>query len=342
MTFLRNCWYMAGWSSDLAGSPLGRVLLNEPVALFRDGEGVAHAVQDRCPHRFVRLSRGRVVNGALECPYHGLRFDGAGHCSHNPQGDPPALAKVTSYPLVERHAILWIWMGDAEKADPALIPDFSPNDPDENHVQGDHIYMDCDYRFCVDNILDLSHIQYTHRESLAPIFAGAAGEDCQTRQDGDVVYSFRRYLDVPVKPVMVRPGGPQLGEKLDFWLNVRWQAPAVMLLYNGAPDSDLSFTLSADSTRHTHIFTPETETRCHYWFGAARPKALFDADSVQIEMARLRGPFMDEDKPMLAEQQQAFGDQDFWAARPVILPADASAVRARRLLDKLIRMENAA
>ena len=125
-TYLRNCWYVAGWSDDLTDTPQAKVFLEEPVALFRDGDGVAKAIGGRCPHRFAALGDGSVIDGALACPYHGLRFDGPGVCVHNPHlGDPPPKASVPVYPLVERYRLLWIWMGDVEKANPSLIPDFS-------------------------------------------------------------------------------------------------------------------------------------------------------------------------------------------------------------------------
>jgi len=82
--YLRQCWYVAGWADDLGSDPVDRVFLEEPVALFRDEAGLAHAVGGRCPHRFAPLGQGRVIDGALACPYHGLRFDGAGACVHNP------------------------------------------------------------------------------------------------------------------------------------------------------------------------------------------------------------------------------------------------------------------
>lgn len=57
-TDLRRCWYVAGWADALGESPQDRIFLEEPVALFRDEAGVAHAVGGRCPHRFAPLVLG--------------------------------------------------------------------------------------------------------------------------------------------------------------------------------------------------------------------------------------------------------------------------------------------
>src|SRR5687767_3022712 len=127
MRYLRNCWYMAGWSKRLArGEVIARTILDEPMALFRDLDGEVGAVQDRCPHRFAPLSAGKVSDGGvLVCGYHGLGFDRSGACALNPHGPILRAARITSWPLIERHGIIWIWMGDAGACDPASIPDFS-------------------------------------------------------------------------------------------------------------------------------------------------------------------------------------------------------------------------
>ena len=82
--YLRNCWYAATYANDVGDTPFARQLLGEFVVLFRTSDGVAHALEDRCPHRFAPLSMGTVVEDQLQCPYHGLRFGTDGACSYNP------------------------------------------------------------------------------------------------------------------------------------------------------------------------------------------------------------------------------------------------------------------
>src|SRR4051812_26504091 len=122
--FLRNAWYMAGWAGELGREPLARRLVGEAIVLYRKENGDPVALQDRCPHRFAPLSRGKLHQDTIECGYHGLRFDAAGQCVLNPHGNChiPQGAKVRSYPLVEKNTLAWIWMGTPELADPSLIP----------------------------------------------------------------------------------------------------------------------------------------------------------------------------------------------------------------------------
>ena len=76
---IRNCWYVAGWSHQFeAGKPTQRMLLGEPVVIWRTQEGVVVAMEDRCVHRLAPLSLGRIEGNAIRCLYHGLLFDADG------------------------------------------------------------------------------------------------------------------------------------------------------------------------------------------------------------------------------------------------------------------------
>jgi phenylpropionate dioxygenase-like ring-hydroxylating dioxygenase large terminal subunit len=78
------------------------------------------ALEDACPHRKLPLSMGRVKGDTIECGYHGLTVDCSGACAQVPGAEKiPHVARVQSYPTAERYGLLCIWMGDAEKADPA-------------------------------------------------------------------------------------------------------------------------------------------------------------------------------------------------------------------------------
>ena len=111
MEFVRNAWYVACWSADLNAAPKAATLLGERVVLFRDEDGRAAALEDRCPHRYLPLSMGAAVpGGGLRCGYHGMTFDSTGTCIAIPGQDriPPG-ARVHAYPIVESNGIVWIW-----------------------------------------------------------------------------------------------------------------------------------------------------------------------------------------------------------------------------------------
>ena len=117
--FLKDCWYVAALDHELIdGKLMGRTLLGEHVLLFRGESGKVVALNDRCPHRGALLSKGRLEGDGVRCMYHGIKYDGSGKCVQIPGQDmiPPRL-KVRGYPIVERSRFIWIWMGDAAKAD---------------------------------------------------------------------------------------------------------------------------------------------------------------------------------------------------------------------------------
>ena len=132
--FLRNAWYVAAWSEELDSGLMGRTIMNEPIAIFRNAEGKVCAVEDRCCHRGAALTAGKVVENGLQCGYHGLVFDGDGKCVEIPGQDMiPSIARVKAYPVVEKQEFIWIWMGDPKLATPETIVDWPIHDQPEKY-----------------------------------------------------------------------------------------------------------------------------------------------------------------------------------------------------------------
>ncbi len=170
--FLKNCWYVAAWDHELGDhelgdAPLARTILDEPVVFFRDSKGAPIALEDRCSHRHAPLSNGTIDGDCIRCGYHGLLFNRDGACAEVPgQSKVPPGSAVRSYPVVEKWRWIWIWMGDPAQADEAHIPDFHWNDDPQWVSQGDRFHVGGGYRLLVDNLLDLSHVQYVHASTL--------------------------------------------------------------------------------------------------------------------------------------------------------------------------------
>jgi vanillate O-demethylase monooxygenase subunit len=165
----RNAWYMAGWDKDVpAGEVVAMTILGQMLALARDDSGAVFAMEDRCPHRAAPLSKGKCEAGGIRCWYHGVRFAADGRAVEIPGQDtiPPAL-KVRTFPVVERHAAIWVWMGDAAMADPEQIVDFvGYRHPDWAMTPG-RLDYEAPARLIHDNLLDLSHIAYVHKDTFA-------------------------------------------------------------------------------------------------------------------------------------------------------------------------------
>ena len=340
-TFLMNAWYVAGWASEIEpGAILARRLLDERIVLFRKGDGSVVALHGLCPHRMVSLGMGTLVDGTIQCGYHGLAFDANGVCVHNPQGAPPKTMQVRPYPVIERHSMVWIWMGDASKADPARIPDFSFQDPDVAYVGKGYLNVRASYELEIENILDLSHIEFLHATTLGSGQVSQGHYSC--RQEGETIWSRRDIIGEVMTDELATNMGLVPGQKADRWLNVRWNAPANLALFTGAIAHGRPRAEGIENPT-AHLFTPETRNRTHYWFSVPIPRADGPEGEAKAQAKAdwLKGPFSDEDVIMLEEQQENIGDRDLRTVKLGWLPGDAAGARARNILYSKIDAEAA-
>ena len=332
--YLLDTWYVAAWSSELSpGEVLGRTLLETPVALFRKADGTAAAVLDRCPHRFAPLSAGRVDQGRLLCGYHGLGFDGGGACVLNPHGPTLASLAIPAWPTVEAHHAIWIWFGVANKADPGLIPDLSflTTAPATAFSAG-MLTGKGHYELYVDNLMDLSHTDYLHPDTLGGGAVTKARPKVVETAEHIEVTSFAP--DTPPSPLL-RKLFPDLPAQTDFWQRVRWVAPGVMKLTAatgaaGGAEGDAMVNTNA------HIVTPETATSSHYFFAATRNFHVDDGDLNAVIATKRAEIFATEDGPMLAKVQDRMGDAEFWSLAPKLLAIDAAPVAVRRRMKAMV------
>lgn len=337
MTFIRNAWYVAALPEELGDRPLARTITGIPVVLYRQPDGTAAALLDLCPHRFAALSDGIVTDGRLQCPYHGLEFDGAGRCVHNPHGNGarPKSLSVRAFPLVERDALVWIWPGDAALADPAAIADFSCRTDPARRTVGGVGHVGCSYKLLVDNLMDLGHAQYVHRRNAASDAFGAqqrqivVGNDC-------------------IEALMVIPGGkpsPLMAKfvadpdsPVDMFNDIRWNKASAMLNFIGVAPVGGSREDSVNS-RGTHILTPETGESCHYFFGSSRNFALDDPAMDEVLRAWQAQALNQEDKGIVEAIRARLPYAAENRLKPAMLACDEAAVRVAREIERLEALE---
>lgn len=158
-------WYVACLSSELGGKrPLARTVDGTRLALFRDGRGQPAALLDRCPHRNVPLSCGRVRDGLLECCYHGWRFDQEGACRAVPGlvgGEADRRARrAAAYPAAELDGFVWVATGpDGVEGAPFRFP--RVDDPRYATVRR-HVALPAGLHACIENALDVPHTAFLH------------------------------------------------------------------------------------------------------------------------------------------------------------------------------------
>lgn len=168
---MRNAWYAVMFSGDLKKDrPSSIKLFGDPLVLFRDHAGMPACFLDSCPHRMVPLSLGKICEGAIECAYHGWRYDGSGRCVHIPllpAGQQiPRGARAHAYPAVERGGAVWVWPGDPRDADAELIPLPSDLPPGLEHAHSMTTLFPTRYDLLMEHVLDIPHFFSTHPSTL--------------------------------------------------------------------------------------------------------------------------------------------------------------------------------
>ncbi len=344
--FLHNTWYVVTPSDELKpGELMHRTILNEPLCFFRKEDGSVAAIRDVCPHRFVPLSMGTLCPGdKIQCIYHGLEFGADGKCVKNPHGSQKIsdALHLPSYTVVEKHKLMWIWMGD-RTPDLDKIPDYSClDDTPELHVtQFGYLHVKCHYGLLVDNLLDLSHICFTHAGILGN--PDSAETDPDVTVEGDAV-TVSRFTEDAETPGMIRmfTSDPELQARGDQWTAITW-FPASNLRLNFGACRTGEPRESGTGYMALHWLTPETDRTTHYYYCAARWNVQTDDDrnkELRELIYKMRTfAFADQDVPVIEAQQIAM-DSFPHEPDPQRLSIDSGPNAYEKILNRLIAEES--
>jgi phenylpropionate dioxygenase-like ring-hydroxylating dioxygenase large terminal subunit len=179
---IRNQWYVVLESKDVENNPIGVTRLGEKMVFWRNQSGAVHAAVDRCPHRGVALSVGKIRSEHLQCPFHGFEFDGSGKCvlipANGQNGAIPNAMHLDIYPTYEAHGLIWLWWGSLPPGNLAE-PQFFDNLDDSFYYGSAHDPWDAHYSRVIENQLDVVHLPFIHRNTI--------GRGNRTVVDGPVV-----------------------------------------------------------------------------------------------------------------------------------------------------------
>ena len=159
---LKSQWLPVCKSSTLKKKPRHVQVLGEDVVVFRVEDSLS-ALSDRCPHRNVPLSAGRVVRDCIQCPYHGWRFDRTGACQEIP-GTNPAEAcrpyKVPSFDVTEKAGLIWVRMKSNDDSSELRLSDHIVSKAYSSQIWSDEI--NANLINAVENFLDGTHTHFVH------------------------------------------------------------------------------------------------------------------------------------------------------------------------------------
>lgn len=338
--FLWNAWYIAAWDTEVEGGrPLARRILDKPLVLFRGESGKIIALDDRCPHRAALLSMGQREGDSLRCMYHGLLFDGTGQCVEVPGQDViPRALQVKSYPVIERSHLIWIWMGEPERADPIDIPDTHWHNGPKNVARDGYIRYGANYQFIADNLLDFSHLAFVHSNSLGSSSQAATKAQVQQIAEGVQVAFITLGGKIPAFARLTS----QLPDIVDRYQYYEWRIKSCFFSQNsmiGLPGEPFDGNDPLSVRINTiNVLTPETATSTHFFWSIAHSNFNPADPTVTDKLRDLVGGAFDEDRAMIEGQQRSVLDNS--EDKMIAIPADNALIRARRMLSQLLSEES--
>ena len=343
--YVKNCWYVAAWPSEVKEAPFARTICGVPVVFYRTGTGSVAALEDRCCHRNLPLSMGTIEGDGLRCGYHGLKYDATGACIEIPgQKQIPPGAHVASYPVVERWGMLWIWMGARARVDEGLLPHWDglvdPRLVRSNGNDEKPLPMRCNWQLNNDNLLDLSHVFHVHKSTL-----GAPGMELlpirTARSQGGVRMSRWIPNTLPV-PIFAQYLGLKEGALVDRWQGTDAELPTHCLIHAGfAPTGALEPEDEAGRDKYIrfHAFitaTPETELSSFMFYVQARNFARDNRELTRRVVEDFRRVFH-EDIAVMEGQQRV--NEQYPDAPTIDVTVDAPPLAMRRLLAERMAAE---
>ena len=227
---IRNQWYVVLESRELKDKPLGALRMGERMVFWRDAQGKAVCQVDKCAHRGASLALGTVVNGHVQCPFHGLEYDPSGSCvlipANGRTAPVPDALRLNTYPLHEENGFIWIYFGQPGCKAPAKGPKYfddikldmkysSVIDPWDNH-----------YTRVIENQLDMAHLPFIHHNTIGRGNRTVVdGPGILKTEEGFFIYVYNRLDDGGPRrsSAEVLAPDPTRDYKLEFRYPNLWQ-----------------------------------------------------------------------------------------------------------------------
>lgn len=330
-----HAWYAAATSEEVGRSPLARRVLGTRVVVWRTTNGTAVALEDRCAHRPVPLSGGRVDGDTIVAGYTGFRYAPDGRCLTVPtQDNVPFGAAVRSFPVHDDGSFVWVWPGEPQLARLRPPPDTSWLRDQDWASFGEAWETRAGIRLLLDNFSDITHVAHVDPEITPPALVAGPTPPLQVQVSETTLRFERAYPPAPVadwhalllggsgdEPCAQREEGEFRSPGL--WVD-RWHVDRP-----GGPTQSFVF---------THALTPvdETTTR-HVW----RVSRNFAPEAAATgTLAPLFGRYYRRVQQALETMQEMVTEDGTRAE--VSVAADAAATTVRRIMDRLVADETGA
>jgi len=334
-----NRWYVVASTDEIGAEPLARQVCGKRVVLFRDADGDIVCLDDRCSHRGFPLSAGRVVDGQIQCNYHGLRFDNCGRCTWAPGQDRiPSRANIVAHTTAVQGPWVWLWVGDLTAPDPGLLPRFPwLDDPDWAVVHGMEP-LAARYGLLVDNLLDLSHETFLHAGFIGTPEVAETPITTEVDEDAGVIRVSRHMEAAECPPFYSESTGLQ--SPIDRWQDIEYHAPGNYLLHirvapHGQDPAD-DDNGKAAYVKVLYGITPSTESTTLDFWAVCRNFAI-DDDEVSAFMAKMNREVVLQDVEALDQLEVYLAEQEAAGVTPVEVSfkIDTGGLAGRRMVEAM-------
>ena len=276
LPFVYNHWYIAGFKDEFTREPKAKTLLERSIVFYRTEAGELLAFQNRCLHRSFPLSESKLDGDHLVCRYHGIRYDTEGAVTRIPCQAQLADRKLHKYALKEVGPFVFIWMGDEDATDKeekfVQLPFL--DDPAFRTV-GDEIGLESNYLLMLENLNDLKHFAYLHRDSFGLDDSFLDAERVVEKTEEGIHCRHVNHVSNPMEAALPPDVYPMLeGQELEVWASGTAVSPGVFKGYGPTFYQDAEGNRASLDSYIMHFLTPETRTTTHYWWSISNNYAL--------------------------------------------------------------------
>jgi phenylpropionate dioxygenase-like ring-hydroxylating dioxygenase large terminal subunit len=282
---LRHYWIPCLLSEELPGpdcTPLRLRLLGEDLIAFRATSGTIGIVEDHCPHRGASLFFGRNEEEGLRCVYHGWKFDTAGVCVDMPseptESNFKSKVRVAAYPSVERHGVIWVYMGPASP--PPALPELEWNEVPESHRYISKRVQSCNWFQALEGGIDPVHSNFIHSLFNQDVnLAESSGAD---RQSIAAMYKAKathlHFETIPMENGVLVANRRNAGEGNYYWRSNHYLMPFYTLFPPALTTNDSLFSGFA------WVPIDDTSTLAFHWtYRATSPLAQEEIDGMRFQ-----------------------------------------------------------
>jgi len=331
-------WYVAGMKEDFGEELQELIIADRSLVKYRTSKGEPVILQNRCAHRSFPLSKSWREDDDIRCRYHGAKFNCDGELIEVPSQDMCPKKSIRKYPTREHGPFVWVWMAPCEPDDSAL-PELPFASGDWTVVTG-KFDVNGNLMFMAENLCDLSHIPFMHRDTLG-YPQEFAKEPLEINKNGDSLEFLRAVKGAYYHNTAFFSAGT--GEKIGkhnytvtnkgYFKSTGWNYSHIKLSLDPETANKDEEVQENYNAIISHFLTPKTASSCHYYWALARDYDQGDEEISKVLVETTCAGF--EEDVETTEDLQLLVDTDQTEFKEITFGGDTLSTMMRRIVKRL-------